>query len=238
MYTPAPCSRQQVRRLDSLAIEGYGVPGLVLMENAGRQCAAVAGEMLGEPLGRRVLIACGRGNNGGDGLVVARHLANQGAHVQVVLVAPIDDVLALDSESAVNLRVAIAMGIPIEEAPSAQAVARAMQPAAAPDLAVDALLGTGAQGEVREPHRSAVEALNRLRCPVLAVDVPSGLDCDTGAPLGIAVRAARTVTFVCPKVGFARPGADAYTGVVSVAEISIPHAAIRDVLGRDPWEVD
>lgn len=225
-------TREQVRELDRAAIEDYGVQGLILMENAGRRCARVAADMIGGAQGKRVTVLCGKGNNGGDGFVVARHLSNWGALVGVLLLAAIEDVLAEANEASVNLRIILNMGIPVDEVPSAEEVVRAVRERAGADLLVDGLLGTGVRGEVRDPFRSAIEAVNECNRPVLAIDVPSGLDCDTGQPLGTAVRAERTVTFVCNKLGFTRPGARQYTGLVEVAEISIPRAAIERLRGN------
>jgi NAD(P)H-hydrate epimerase len=224
-------TREQIRKLDGIAIEEYGIEGVILMENAGRRCARAAADMLGDPADKTVAVLCGRGNNGGDGFVVARHLSNWGARVEVLLLAAADDVLAGGGETSANLRIILNMGIRVREVPSAGQVAEALRQQCGSDLLVDALLGTGARGEVREPFLSAIRAVNEAGCRVLAIDVPSGLDCDTGKPLGEAVRAERTVTFVCSKAGFARPGADLYTGKVAVAEISIPRAAIDRVLG-------
>ncbi|MCK4373740.1 MAG: NAD(P)H-hydrate epimerase, partial [Candidatus Brocadiae bacterium] len=189
--------REQVRELDRAAIEDYGVQGLILMENAGRRCARVAADMIGGAQGKRVTVLCGKGNNGGDGFVVARHLSNWGARVSVLLLAAIEDVLAQANEASVNLRIILNICIPVDEVPSAEEVVRAVRERAGSDLLVDGLLGTGVRGEVRDPFRSAIEAVNECNRPVLAIDVPSGLDCDTGEPLGTAVRAERTVTFVC-----------------------------------------
>jgi NAD(P)H-hydrate epimerase len=197
------------------------------MENAGRACALAAAQMLGSADGAAVTVLAGSGNNGGDGFVVARHLANWGARVRVLLLASVGDVAAGSGDAPANLRIILKMGIPVTELASAQEVERALEECADSDLLVDALLGTGIRGEVREPYRSAIEALNRSGLPVLAIDVPSGLDCDTGQPLGAAVRARVTVTMAVNKLGFTRPGAAAYTGRVEVAEISIPRAVIE-----------
>jgi len=223
---------RQVRELDRIAIEEYGIPGIVLMENAARACALAAEDMLGGAQGRRVAVLCGKGNNGGDGFAVARHLTNWGSQVRILLLASAGDILAGPGETATNLRVALKMGIPLDELRDAEGVAGAVAGCADADLIVDALLGTGISGQVREPYLGAIRALNALGVPVLAVDVPSGLDCDTGRPLGEAVRADRTVTFVFRKVGFGRPGAAQYTGQVQVAEIGIPRPAIERKLAE------
>ncbi len=229
-------TREQVRELDRIAIEQYGMDGLILMENAGRWCARAAERMLGAAEGRTVAVFCGRGNNGGDGFVVARHLVNWGAEVHIVLLAPLGEVLRDDGEAAMNARIAHNMGIPVTEAQDSGTTVTAVEAHAGDDLLIDALLGTGVTGELREPYGSAIKALNRCTSPVLAVDVPSGLDCDTGEPLGAAVRATRTVTFVFSKRGFRQPGAADYTGEVEVAEISIPRTAIEHKLAE--WQAE
>ncbi len=230
-------NREQIRELDRIAIEEYDVPGVILMENAGRACAEEARRMLeGEGADRCVAVLCGRGNNGGDGFVVARHLANAGADVTVLLLAGAARVLERGGETAINLRIIRKMGLRIEELETPDAVARAVRAHAGADLLVDALLGTGLSGPVREPFRAAIEALNRHGAPVLAVDIPSGLDCDTGEPLGIAVRAARTVTFAVNKLGLSRPAAGSWAGTVTVAEISIPRVAIMQKLKQ--WQAE
>ncbi len=230
MPTHPTATRSQIRELDRIAIEEYGIDGLILMENAGRWCARSADRMVGGAAGRRVVVLCGPGNNGGDGFVVARHLSNWEADVGVLLLGRVEEALLGPREAATNLRITRNMSTEVRELASAPDAAQAIRDCSDSDLLVDALLGTGMHGEVREPFRSAIAAVNKCDCPVLAVDVPSGLDCDTGRPLGEAVRADRTVTFVLNKAGFTRPGARDYTGEVEVAEISIPRAAIEKVL--------
>jgi NAD(P)H-hydrate epimerase len=225
-----PATREQVRELDRLAIEHYGISGLILMENAGHRCAVAAAEMLGGAEGRRVAVLCGGGNNGGDGFVIARHLTNWGADVSVLLLAEIDKVLGRGGDASINLEIVLNMDVPVREVADAGAFAQAFAGCADADLLVDALLGTGVHGAVRDPFAAAIRAINAVGRPVLAVDVPSGLDCNSGQPLGEAVRADRTVTFVLNKVGFTEPGAEAFTGTVQVAEISIPRQAVRQVI--------
>lgn len=230
MPAPPVGTSDQVRELDRIAVEEYGIDGLILMENAGRQCALAAAEMLGGAEGKAVTVLCGKGNNGGDGFVVTRHLTNWGADVTVILLAAVQDVLAAANESSANLRIILNMDVPVLEAREPQDVERVLGGRPRTDLLVDGLLGTGLRGTVREPFRTAIGAINASRLPVLAIDVPSGLDCDTGEPLGTAVRADRTVTFACNKVGFTRPPARQYTGRVEVAEISIPRAELERLL--------
>ena len=195
-------TRQQARELDSIAIGQYGIKGLILMENAGRACATEAADMLARSGGRYAVVFCGSGNNGGDGFVVGRHLANRGIRVVTFLVGKVTDALRKAGDAAVNLEISLKMDIPVRELEGEESVRSALAETAHADLIVDALLGTGTTGDVREPYLSIIAGINELRLPVLGVDIPSGLDCDTGKPLGIAVRATRTVTFVALKRGF------------------------------------
>ena len=225
-------TREQSREIDRLAMERYGVRGLILMENAGRACADAVLPMCsrtGEP---HVAIFCGSGNNGGDGFVVARHLWNSRVSVQIFLVGEVDSVLEKDSDASVNLEIVRNMEIPIAEITSEEDVDRAMQGAVGADLFVDALLGTGISGEVRGLFHPLIERINGCEVSVLAVDMPSGLDCDTGEVMGVAIRANRTVTFVLKKRGQTLPQARDYVGDVEVAEISVPRQLIEEKLAE------
>lgn len=216
-------SREQVRSFDRRAIEA-GVPGVVLMENAGRGAAEVALTLL-EASGaspRRVLVLCGGGNNGGDGYVVARRLRTAGIEVEVLSAIPPDGLrgdalLAARAWAAVN-----SGGLPT--APDLPALREAL---AGVDLVVDALLGTGANRPVSEPLASWIEAVNAAGPRVLALDVPSGLDADTGAVLGVAVRADATVTFAYPKRGLFGSAGHELAGEIFVADIGVPQEAFR-----------
>jgi NAD(P)H-hydrate epimerase len=230
MKPPFAATREQVRELDRIAIGQYGLPGLMLMENAGHRCALHAADMLGGAAGKKVAVLCGPGNNGGDGFVLARHLTNWGAQVRVILLGQTSRVLEGAGETSVNLDIILKMGIPVREAPCGDDFARELAACQDAQLLVDALLGTGLTGSVREPFLCAISGVNAAGRPVLAVDVPSGLDCNTGRPLGAAVRADRTVTFVLNKIGFTAPGAAEFTGRVEVAEISIPRRLIEEKL--------
>ena len=214
---------EQMRGLDRAAIEEYGLPGVVLMENAGRAVAQEAERMLGEEaLFARVVVVCGRGNNGGDGFVAARHLSEQAIDVDIYLLAAIEE---LTGDAATNCLIAQQMGLPIFPNPTDEQLAAALAEA---DLVIDAILGTGVAGEVHGPARVAIEAINQSSQLVLAVDIPSGLSADTGAVLGEAVVADTTVTFGLPKVGhYCYPGRS-YCGRVEVADISLPLALLSD----------
>jgi len=217
-------TREQVRDFDRRAIEELGMAGVVLMENAGRQAADVAERMLRDARGRRALIVAAGGNNGGDGFVVARHLLVRRLEPRVLLAT---DPARLAGDALANFRLLAPLGIPVTvlSGDAAAMAAAVMQAAEETELLVDALLGTGLTGEVREPLRSIIEAVNRCHqsgVAVLAVDIPSGLDADTGRPLGAAIQADATVTFVAAKQGFATKQSRAFAGKVIVADIGIP----------------
>ncbi len=218
---PRVMSREEVRSVDRWAIEELGLPGVALMENAGRSCAEFVMDTLDRKQAARVCIFCGTGNNGGDGYVIARHLLNAGHSARVVLCGDREKVRG---DARINLDVLTALGETMEVLdPSRSDVAdRVATLADGAALIVDALFGTGLQGPLRENYRVLVDAINALEVPVLAVDIPSGLDCDTGEPLGAAIRADWTMTFVAVKKGFvASAGAREYTGEVHVASIGI-----------------
>jgi NAD(P)H-hydrate epimerase len=224
-YTPdksmQTMSRDEVRAVDAWAINEVGVPGVVLMENAGRSCAELLQEKLAGMANPRVCIFCGTGNNGGDGYVIARHLLNAGLAVTVILCGRRDKV---QGDARINLDILERLGHAVEQLdPGAgDAAARVRTLGGDADWTVDALFGTGLRGALKGAYQVLVNAINHLGRPILAVDIPSGLDCDTGEPLGTAIRAACTVTFVAVKRGFvASPQAHAYTGDLYVASIGV-----------------
>ncbi|MHC4167842.1 MAG: NAD(P)H-hydrate epimerase [Planctomycetota bacterium] len=213
-------TREQVRAVDAWAINELGIPGVVLMENAGRACAELIRDKLecaGEP---KVCIFCGTGNNGGDGYVIARHLVNVGYKVTVVVCGGRG---RIRGDAKINLDILDRMGLSIDQLNPADdnVAARVAEFAAGADMIVDSLFGTGLSGQIRDDYRLLVDGINAGGRPVLAVDIPSGLDCDTGQPLGTAVRASWTVTFVAVKKGFTCAKAACYTGEVFVASIGI-----------------
>ncbi|MEW6357554.1 MAG: NAD(P)H-hydrate epimerase [Planctomycetota bacterium] len=216
-------TREEMREMDRRAIEDYGIPGIVLMENAGCRTAEEILKMLRDPTAATVFIFCGKGNNGGDGFVVARHLHNHGIKVQTFVTFKIDDVKETEGDAATNLRIALNMKLPISEVEAAADLPALRQA----DLIVDGLLGTGLSGEVREPLRGIIEAINASGVPVVAIDIPSGLCANTGRVLGVAVRAKKTVTFACPKKGFQLADGPEYVGELVVAEISIPREVVE-----------
>ncbi|MEE9585254.1 MAG: NAD(P)H-hydrate epimerase [Candidatus Brocadiales bacterium] len=221
-------TREEIRGIDRKAIEEYGIPGVVLMENAGRRVAEEALEMLEEALEPRVAILCGKGNNGGDGFVAARHLYNQGVKVDVYLFTLMADV-AFTHDPWTHLNTLVKMGLDIKEVTTAPDARRIFMDIEDTDLIIDGLLGTGLEGEVREPYRTAIEDINNSGVPVLSIDIPSGLDCNDGHVLGAAVRAARTVTFVLPKKGFTLAEGPGHVGEVVVADIGMPRDLVEGV---------
>ena len=209
-------SRQQVREVDRRAVEEFGVPGVVLMENAGRGAAEL---LLSLGVRGRVTVCCGKGNNGGDGFVIARHLDNHGVPVRVLLFARPEELVG---DAAVNFGIIRTAGLPIAVHADSPAVESLREELAAAEWVVDALFGTGLSGPVRPPFDQVIAAINAGPAKVLAVDIPSGLDCDTGRPLGPTVRARHTVTFVGLKQGFAAPEAGEWLGQVHVVAIGAP----------------
>jgi NAD(P)H-hydrate epimerase len=222
-------TRDQVRRLDRMAIEEFGIPGVVLMENAGRAVADETLKLLArEPALLAAAVLCGGGNNGGDGYVIARHLHNAGVHVTVFHAA---EPSRSGGDAAVNRVIVEKMGLTCRD------ILNEAQLAGEPDLAkadvlVDALLGTGFSGDVR-PHLAAIirrcNALAAQGRKVIAVDVPSGLDCDTGRAADPTIRADLTVTFVAAKTGLLSEQARPYAGRVLVASIGAPPELIAKV---------
>ena len=214
-------TRDEIRAFDRYAIETLGVPGIVLMENAGRQIAEAARAMLHEVHGASALVLAGRGNNGGDGYVVARHLAICDYRVEVAVLAPRDEIRG---DADTNLRILEAMDLAptILQGP-VETILRNLAPMLErADLVVDGLLGTGTRGPIGEPYAGVIADASASGQPILAIDIPSGLDCDTGLPLGPTLRAARTVTMAAMKEGFRNPEAALYTGDVILADIGVP----------------
>lgn len=215
---PLYLSRDQVRAVDRVAIEEFGMPGVVLMENAGRGSADL---LIKQGIDGLVVICCGKGNNGGDGFVIARHLEIRGYSAKILLFTNPD---SLTGDAAINYKICKAAKTPIEFIEQPEKNTGWILQLEQADWIVDALLGTGIKGELRDPFPSIINAINATGKNILAVDLPSGLDCDTGEPLGTCVKATFTVSFVAEKSGFTL--AKEFTGPVSVVDIGVPRSII------------
>jgi NAD(P)H-hydrate epimerase len=226
MRTPA-LTREQSRELDRRAIEEFGISGLVLMENAGRGGVDVM-ERLG--INGPVAILCGKGNNAGDGFVIARHLEIRGHSCRVLLLA---DPNELRGDAATNFSILQRTDVQIVNL-CLQRAGASSPPSEMSDATwlVDALLGTGAQGNPRPPFDTAIDWINSraAKTQALAVDVPSGLDCNTGQPSMHTVRADHTCTFAAMKIGFEQPAAKPFTGTIHVCDIGVPLRLIEKVM--------
>jgi NAD(P)H-hydrate epimerase len=214
-------SRDEVRAFDAWAINELGIPGIVLMENAGRSCAQLIVEKLSGIKKPRVCIFCGTGNNGGDGFVIARHLLNAGFAVTVVVCG---NIAKIRGDARINLDILTGLGLKIERLDmegTDDFDARVTKLANEANMIIDAIFGTGLTGILRDEYKRLIESINELGCPILSVDIPSGLDCDTGLPFGAVIKANCTVTFVAVKKGCVFENARAYTGDIFIASIGV-----------------
>ncbi|MBI4778654.1 NAD(P)H-hydrate dehydratase [Candidatus Desantisbacteria bacterium] len=225
-------TREQMQEIDRITAVEYGISGAVLMENAGIQaflaikeyfCLQQVEEVA--PLaGARIAVLCGSGNNGGDGFVVARHLFNHGARVKIYLLVPEEKV---KGDARINLEAARGFGVPIQIITSCNELNALTLELKHARLIVDALLGTGASGDVKGLFAEIIDIVNTLDIPVIAIDIPSGLDANTGMSLGHTVRATMTVTFGLPKLGLVMSPGIEYTGKLLVANISFPQSLLE-----------
>ncbi|MFZ5994495.1 MAG: NAD(P)H-hydrate dehydratase [Thermodesulfobacteriota bacterium] len=217
----------EMREIDITAIERYGIPGPVLMENAGRGAAETI--LAARPElkdGQKVAIFSGPGNNGGDGFVIARWLAERGVLITVYLLTSPEK---LKGDALTNYRIIQHLNIPVIAVPGDQEWARYQDQAASENIFfIDAIFGTGLKGEVRGVMATVINWLNKLKKPAWSIDIPSGLDADTGRPLGMAVRADCTITFGLPKIGqIVSPGPE-FTGPLKIMDIGIPARAVEE----------
>ena len=218
--------RNEIREIDRKAIEEYGIPGIILMENAGRKVAEEVLKMLPVTNKAKVAIYCGKGNNGGDGFVIARRLYNKGVDVSVYLTKKVSNVLS-DGDASTNLKILQNMNLEIKELQE-EHIGEIGKILHDYHVIVDAIFGTGLGGEIREPVRTLIAKINEANIPVVSVDIPSGLSCDDGAVLGIAVKATKTVTFVAAKIGFFQGDGKEYTGELIVSDIGVPKKLIEE----------
>jgi len=222
--SPPTLTRENVRRLDRRAIEEYGMSGLVLMENAGRGMTDV---LCRQGIHGTVVVCCGRGNNAGDGFVIARHLDLRNHAVRALIFCDPSD---LTGDAGENFRILQKTGVPIEIFGRQHDAARLEAQLAGAEWIVDALLGTGARGDPRPPLDAVIDALNAAHLPIAAVDLPSGLDCDTGRPSAHTIRATLTCTFAAAKPGLIAPGDESYVGELHVCDIGVPRKLLEEML--------
>ena len=224
-------SRAKVREVDAVAMDEYSLPGIVLMENAGRNASEAIVRLFDSISDQNVVVVVGPGNNGGDGLVIARYLELAGAKVRVVLASPPQ---RFRGDSLTNLEIINRSGI--NQVCLAGAVAVQWQNALlSATCLIDAILGTGATDAARGDSKVAIESiLGRMKIDprprVISIDVPSGFDCDRGVPCGPCVCANETLTFVASKQGFKTNGAEIYTGRIQIVDIGVPQV-VRNRFG-------
>ncbi len=222
MMLPSYLTREQVRDVDRQAIADYGMTGLMLMENAGRGCADL---LCKRGIDGPVVICCGKGNNGGDGFVIARQLEARGFAVRVLLFC---DPTGLTGDAAANYQILVTAETPVFVRPDESLDVWIDKMLDGADWIVDALLGTGARGEPRAPFDNAIKRMNSHRAKKLAIDLPSGLDCDSGICASVTFRADHTCTFVATKQGFRSDAARNCLGEVHVIDIGVPNKLLAE----------
>lgn len=215
---------QQMQEMDKQTIENFGIPGLVLMENAGRGAVKLLIEQFGSLENKKIAVLAGRGNNGGDGFVMARYLMEKGIYVNCFLLSQKTNV---KGDAKVNLDLAEKLYAQhsngrIIEIPDAEVFKTRRAAMLHHDLFIDAVLGTGLNSDVRGFYKDAIELMNASGKPIFAVDIPSGLHSDTGKPLGTATRAGATATFAFAKIGHLLYPGNTYTGKLGIVDIGIP----------------
>ena len=216
----------EMREIDRMAIEEYSIPGIVLMENAGKQVVDAVIEQLGGCVKAKVVtIFVGKGNNGGDGLVVARHLLNMGADVRVLMISDPEGLLG---DAKTNLNIWRSMGQKVYPVHLPNGINMVKVSLMSTDIIVDAMYGTGFRGTVNEKIGRIIELINNSGLPVVSVDIPSGLETDTGAVNGPCIQANITVTFGLPKIGCVLESGSSVVGHLKVVDISIPKPLLAD----------
>ncbi|MCJ7459445.1 MAG: NAD(P)H-hydrate dehydratase [candidate division Zixibacteria bacterium] len=213
---------EQMRKIDKITIEREGIPGLELMEKAGIGSALAGKKMLDEKVkGKKVIVFCGKGNNGGDGFVVGRYLSKWGAKVEFYLLGKKEEV---KGDALANLKKAVSLKLPIKQVSKDKELPAELKA----DLLVDAIFGTGFKGKVTGLEEKAVQLINSSRTKILSIDTPSGLDVDTGSIEGECVKANVTPTMGLPKVGqFFFPG-NSYCGKIEIIDIGVPQKVIEE----------
>ncbi len=214
-------STTEMRRLDRRAADDFSIPTLILMENAGRSVADLAGKMLKKK--SNILIVCGKGNNGGDGFAAARHLFNRGHKVQVVFLGSVSD---LEGDAAINYLILQKMKILVLRLQN-DMLEVLRKKAKNSNLIIDAIFGTGLDREVVGLAREVISTLNKTGRKILSIDIPSGMNGDSGKVMGIAVQATVTGTLAAPKTSMTNKAARKFTGKIEVLDISIPRFLIK-----------
>lgn len=214
-----------MRKMDQMAIEEYKILGAVLMENAGREVALAVKDFYKRKSGgklqekAKIVVFCGKGNNGGDGFVAARHLSNMGFSTFIYLIANPEDITG---DAGLNLGIVEEMKLPIEIIDKSSDLSSIKEKIKDSSVIIDAIFGTGLKGEVKGIARDVIELINSLEVPTIAVDIPSGISGESGKVLGAAVKAEETVTMGALKIGLLLyPGAE-YAGNIKIADIGMP----------------
>jgi ADP-dependent NAD(P)H-hydrate dehydratase / NAD(P)H-hydrate epimerase len=220
---------EQMREADRRTIEDIGIPSIVLMENAGRQAVAAMEAAFEELASSHVVVVCGRGNNGGDGFVVARTLIQRGVDTSVFLLGSVADVRG---DARTNLEVLGRIGMTVVEITNAQEWELHFGELSECDLVVDAILGTGVHGRLTGLLETVVADLNALGVPIVSIDLPTGVSADTPALDGPAVEASMTVTLAAPKIPLIFPPADSHAGDLVIADIGIPLPLLDEIEGQ------
>ena len=222
----------QMREADRFTIEDIGIPSLVLMENAGRQVVAAIEAAYEQPLAGRIAVLCGRGNNGGDGFVVARTFLQRGVDASVFVIGSLSDVRG---DARINLDILGRLGVTVVEIADEQSWELHFSEISQCTLIIDAILGTGLKAGVTGMLETVIADVNAADIPIVAVDLPSGLSADTPQLPGDCIDAAMTVTLAAPKLPLVLPPGEAYAGDVVIADIGIPYEVIE---GLDGTHID
>jgi ADP-dependent NAD(P)H-hydrate dehydratase / NAD(P)H-hydrate epimerase len=220
---------EQMREADRRTIDDIGIPSIVLMENAGRQAVAAMEAAYEDIATSRVAVMCGRGNNGGDGFVVARTLIQRGVDASVFLLGSVADVRG---DARTNLEILGRIGMTVVEITNAQEWELHFSELSEVDLIVDAILGTGFRGRLNGFLETVVADLNSLGVPIVAIDLPTGVSADTASLEGPAVEASMTVTLAAPKIPLVFPPADSHAGDLVIADIGIPLPLLDEIEGQ------
>jgi NAD(P)H-hydrate epimerase len=223
----------QMREADRRTIEDIGIPSIVLMENAGRQVVAAIEAVHEDILQRQVAILCGRGNNGGDGFVVARTLLQRGVNVSVFLIGLVADV---KGDARTNLEVLGRLGLAVVEIADSQAWELHFSEVSKSTLVIDAIFGTGLNAPLTGLMETVVGDVNASGIPVISIDLPSGLSADTPDPIGPSIEAGMTVTLGAPKLSLVLPPAENRAGDIVIADIGIPNG-VFDALDKPRVEL-